>query len=302
MRKYVIKDYQEWFERDQARIGQEVARNWIWPYAYDLEDLLKIHAQSDFDPDTRHYCFLDDEMVGYMVSIVIPSGEGDVSSASLDFPRMLPGHEGAAELLIETSFETLRKKSISRVVGRVTTMCPADIRLAEKAGFSISDWGYKVYYSYEMGWGYLDVPGEAVVDIDPGKDLEDCARIAALWYKQSPEWCLPRLQEWHAAGVIAHLGLRAQGRLIAACMTAPNPLRPSTAANYYFYTPDEHSLKPMLAKVVSKCIDFGTHYVIADLINEHRQYEPVYQELGFKKAAEWARCEKSLTENMPITE
>ena len=294
MRKYVIKDYQEWFERDQARIGQEVARNWIWPYAYDLEDLLKIHAQSDFDPDTRHYCFLDDEMVGYMVSIVIPSGEGDVSSASLDFPRMLPGHEGAAELLIETSFETLRKKSISRVVGRVTTMCPGDIRLAEKAGFAIYDWGYKVYYSYEMGWGNLDVPGNAAGEIDPGKDLEECARIAALWYKRSPEWCLSRLQEWHAAGVITHLGLRSQGRLVAACLTAPNNVRPSTAANYYIYTPDEHSLKPILAKVVSNCIDFGTHNVIADLINEHRQYEPVYQELGFKKAAEWARCEKSL--------
>jgi hypothetical protein len=294
MRKYVIKVYQQGFERDQVRIGQEVARNWIWPYAHDLDDLLKIHAQSDFDPGTRQYCFLGEEMVGYMVSTVTPLGEGDVSTANLDFPRMLPGHEPAAKLLIERSFETLKEKGISRVVGRVTTMCPADIRLAEKMGFSISNWGYKVYYSYEMGWGNLDVPGEAAVEIDPGKDLEECARIAALWYRRSPEWCLSRLQEWHAAGVITHLGLRSQGRLVAACLAAPNNVRPSTAANYYIYTPDESSLKPILAKVVSKCIGFGTYNVIADLINEHRQYEPVYQELGFKKTAEWARCEKSL--------
>jgi hypothetical protein len=132
------------------------------------------------------------------------------------------------------------------------------------------------------------------MNIDPGKDLEECARIAALWYKRPPEWCLSRLQEMHSAGVITHLGLRAQGRLVAACLTAPNNVRPSTAANYYIYTPDECSLKSLLATAVSKCIDFGTKNVIADLINEHRQYEPVYQGLGFKKTAEWARCEKSL--------
>ncbi len=62
------------------------------------------------------------------------------------------------------------------------------------------------------------------------------------------------------------------------CIAAANDVRPSTAAIYYIYAPDEHSLKPMLAKVV----------------NKHRQYESVYQQLGFKKVAEWARCEKAL--------
>jgi len=83
MQKYVIKDYQKGFEQDQARIGIKVARNWIWPYAYDLEDLLKIHAQPDFDPDIHHYCFLGNEMVGYMFSIVIPPWDGDISRANL---------------------------------------------------------------------------------------------------------------------------------------------------------------------------------------------------------------------------
>src|SRR5512140_3457410 len=105
MQKYIVRDYQKGFEQDQVGIGLEVAQNWIWPYAYHLEDLLKIHAQPDFDPDTRHYCFLGNEMVGYMFSIVTPREEGAFSTASLEFPRMLPGHEPAAELLIERAFE-----------------------------------------------------------------------------------------------------------------------------------------------------------------------------------------------------
>ncbi len=33
MLEYVVQDYQKGFEKDQVRIGIEVARNWIWPYA-----------------------------------------------------------------------------------------------------------------------------------------------------------------------------------------------------------------------------------------------------------------------------
>lgn len=295
MKKYTIKDYQKGFEQDQVRIGLAVARDWIWPYAYHLDGLLKVHSQPDFDPDTRHYCFLGDEMVGYMFSLIIPSGEGTTPTANLDFPRMLPGHEEAAELLIGKAFETLRKKGVSHIEGRVTTMCPGDVRLAEKTGFSIRDWGYKVYYSYAMEWGKLTFPDHLVREIDPKKDLDECANLASRWYKRPSDWCHSLLTEWHEEGVICHLGVRKDGKLIAACMAAPNDVRPSTAAIFYIYSPDEDSLKPMLAKAVNKCVDFGVNNLIADLINENRPYEPVYQEMGFKKVAEWARCEKILT-------
>jgi hypothetical protein len=294
MQKYVVRDYQKGFEEDQVRIGLEVARNWIWPYAYNLADLLQLHAQPDFDPTTRHYCFLGTEMVGYMFSVITPSEGGAVSTANLDFPRMLPGHEQAAESLVERAFETLKRKGVSRVVGRVTTMCPGDIRLAERAGFSISDWGYKTYYSYEMKWGRLNIPDSAAQEVDPQTDLDECAQIAARWYRRPPEWCRSLLAEWYEAGLITHLGVREDRKMVAACMAAPNTVRPSTAAVYYIYAPDERSLRPMLARVVDKCVDRGIHNVIADLVNEHRQYEPVYQELGFKKASDWARCEKAL--------
>lgn len=293
MSHYIIRNYHSGFEEGQARIGIQVARQWIWPYAYDRDDLLKISAGPDFDPETRHYCFLGEEMVGYMFSLVTDTADGG-RTAALEFPRMLPGHEQAAALLMKCAFETLREKGVSQVTGRVTSMCPGDIELAEKTGFAIREWGYKVYYSYAMDRGRLNIPADAAVEIDPGRDLEECARIAARWYNRPAEWCLSLLREWHEWGVITHSAVRESGRIVAACMAAPNVLRPSTAAIYYIYTPDEPRLEPLLARVVSRCVDQGVHNVIADLINEHRAYEPVYQKLGFRKVAEWAQCEKIL--------
>ena len=63
MRECAIRDYQKGFRPDQARIGVQVSRNWVWPYAYDLAGLQRLHAQPGFDPDTRHYGYLGEEMV-----------------------------------------------------------------------------------------------------------------------------------------------------------------------------------------------------------------------------------------------
>lgn len=290
---YHIRPYREGFERDQARIGREVARDWIWPYAYSLEDLQRIRARPDFDPETRHYAFLGDEMVGYAFSVV-ETGDSGEPSATLDFPRVLPGHEGAEELLLAAALETLREKGVARVVGRVSTMCPGGIGLAERAGFAIRDWGYKVYYTYEMAWGGLGIPGDLAEDLHAESDLDASAGLAAHWYGRPPAWCRAHLAAWLAEGVLAHVGVREEGRLVAMCLAACNDVRPATAAIYAVYAPESRHLEPMVAVTVSRCMEAGCHDLIVDLINEHRGFEPVYRRLGFQKAAEWARCEKVL--------
>jgi hypothetical protein len=291
---YVVTEYQPGVEAAQARIGHEVARNWIWPYAYDEEDLLEIHTRPDFDPDTRHYGFLGDGMVGYMFSNISPSKDGKTLEAWIDFPRVLPGHEQIAERLVGRALRMLKAKGVARVEGRVTTMCPGDIALAEKMGFAIRDWGYKVYYSYEMSQGKLDQLDGSAREINLQKDLDNCAHLATRWYQQPPDWCRARLIMHHQLEIITHAGIWDGSDLIASCLTAPNLIRPSTAANFYIYTPDEHALKLLLVNAVNKCVDHGVNNLIADLIDNHHWFETVYQELGFKKVAKWVRCEKAL--------
>ena len=44
MAVYDIREYQRGYERDQARIGIQVALSWLWPLAYDEDDgLILIH-------------------------------------------------------------------------------------------------------------------------------------------------------------------------------------------------------------------------------------------------------------------
>lgn len=134
-----------------------------------------------------------------------------------------------------------------------------------------------------------------VENIRPESDLDEGAELAALWYKQSADWCLRRLEEWHRYGIIAHNGIRSAGKWKAACLTARNVLRHETAVNYYIYTPDEESLSSLLAIAINQCCDQGVVDLIADLINEQRAFKTVYLKLGFKKVAKWARCEFKLT-------
>lgn len=302
MGNYTIRNYQRGVEADHARIGIQAAMDWIWPYAHDQEDWEKMNVMPGFDPDTRLYCYLDGEMVGCMFWKANHPGSGEPATAVVDFPRMLPGHECAAEIMLEHAFEIYKRKGFARLTGWVNTMSPGNIRLSEKMGYSITDWGYKVYYVYEMSRGAICISADAVEDIQTEKDLQECAKLAAHWYGQSEAWCLSRIQEMMGwvkirpeLKLISHLGLRTKETLTAACLTGPNPLRHSFAANYYIHAPDGDSLRPILAGVVRKCIDHGgIQILIADLVNEHRRFEHVYQELGFQKAVEWGRCEKTL--------
>jgi hypothetical protein len=42
MTKYSIKPYQEGFDKEQAHIGLEVAKSWLWPLVHDEQDLKQI--------------------------------------------------------------------------------------------------------------------------------------------------------------------------------------------------------------------------------------------------------------------
>jgi hypothetical protein len=298
MKKYSIKPYEQGFDKEQARIGFEVANLWLWPLAYDEQDLKRIHTQPDFDPETSWYCFEGNKMVGF-ISMSLPSPEAaDKSRAVLFIPRYLPGYEKTSDLLIEKSLEVLRKRDVRRVEIQISTMFKNSAAWLEGWGFTPSQdrgWGYKIYYSYNMQQGELSVGTENVHEVNTSAEYDESAELAAHWYKMPKDWCKNLLAEWHATGeVITHSFIRYNEKMVATCMAAPNNVRKDTAAMYFVYVKEAEFLPPLLSRVVHGCIQSGCKTLIVDLINEQRNYEDIYRSLGFTKSAEWAVYEKEL--------
>lgn len=204
----MTREYQKGVEQGQAWIGAEVARNWVWPFAYDLDDLLKTCSQPEFDPETYHFCLMNNDLVSYAYTTILPAGNDGILPANLEFPRMLPGHEKAAWMLIQRACEILKNKGVKRVISRVSDMSPGEFQLAEENGFSITDPGCKVYFYYEMAQGQLVMYDPFPIEISLPNDLEECAKLASIWYNRPVDWCRSRIKDIHMAGIISHHGIR----------------------------------------------------------------------------------------------
>lgn len=299
MPEYRIEPYRESYIKEHARIGIEVARRYVWPFAYTPEALKKIHGMPDFDPESRFYCFSGDRMVGYSLWNINPAGEDKMTRARIDFPRLLPGCEPAAQLLLEKLLEAMKRKDIGIAEMPVSTMMPGSFELAEKLGFSPGKKyprGFKMYYSYDLRRGKLDIPTDCVNDLDLERDLDETAELASIWYKKPVDWCRNYIEDIHRNEIlIAHLNIRDGNEMVAACVAAPNDHGEKLAGIFYIHVRDRKHLGPLIAKVIANCADQGYDTLIVDLINEHRVYEAAYKSLGFTWAAEWAIYEKTLS-------
>ncbi|NSW53116.1 MAG: hypothetical protein HPY85_11480 [Anaerolineae bacterium] len=294
---YQITQYQPGVEAEQARIGIEASRDWVWPFAHDEQGWFHLHQSPDFDPDLSFFAWGDGAMVGHLTFFPQPAAPDspDRVTVFMEFPRVLPGHPDAAQSLIIHAEQALRQKGIGHITGRLSTMNPQELPVMEKLGYTLRDRGYKLYYVYPMEQGRIDHPALAqVAPVRFPDDLDEAAALAARWYHRPAAWCREHLVEWHREGIISHYCIRSTSEMIAACLTAVNENRPVTAANYSIYTPDSTTLEPLLAAAVNACITHGIRELVADLVNEHRPYEDTYQKLGFQKAAEWVNFEKNL--------
>jgi hypothetical protein len=298
MPEYTFKPYHDSYINDQARIGIEVARQFVWPFAFRVDELRKLHAMPDFDPESRLYCFSGDRMVGYTLWTSRPANDDSIARARIDFPRLLPGHERAAQFLLEKLQDAMKRKNIYIAEMPVTTMMPGSFELAERLGFTPGEKyprGFKVYYAYDLRRGKLDISTYWVNDLDLERDLDETAELASIWYKKPVEWCKNYIEDIEMNEIlIAHLNIRRRDEMVAACVAAPNDHREKLAGIFYIHVKDEEYLLPLIAKVIANCADRGYETLIVDLINEHRVHEATYKSLGFTKAAEWAIYEKTL--------
>ncbi|MHA1441883.1 MAG: hypothetical protein ACTSPK_08490 [Candidatus Heimdallarchaeota archaeon] len=304
MSEYTIKAYEPGFEVEQEKIGIEVASKWNWPFQYMLPTLKEMYSKEDFDPETVQFCFEGKKMVGYVMArigvqegVVGPGLVVDEGlAASLDYPRVLPEHEEAAELLMEKIVAALEAKGVKLIQTRVTTMRENSVQLARKFGFKPHNdfpLGYKLYYEYDLNKGFIAYCTENVKAFNLERDIDTCSEKVAKFFKITEDNAKILIKEIDTnEELISHLVIRNNGDMFGYSYTLPNDVRKDVVALYYIEATTEDYLRELIVQSVNRAIMKDGKTFIIDVVNELLLYEFLYKELGFTKVAKWGIFEK----------
>ena len=251
MEEYTLKNYQKGFEQEQASVGFQVAQSWQYAHQTPAERLMVVYSKPEFDPETRHYCFKGEEMIGFLTSKVIEPKEDGRKRASLVFPSILPGHEGVTNLLLNKAFSTLKEKGVEVVETYVSAISGNNYDLVQK-------WGYKHIKDQEnlvyiLNGVNLKEIGEKIEirDFDKGRDLEKWLSLVREYDEISEEGEKQLLQELkdEAGNIVAHLVIEQDGEIVGTTMIYRNDVKPNTANLPFTYVTDTRYLHALAAKV-----------------------------------------------------
>lgn len=282
---YTIKSYQEEVLDAQERVGKEVTKNWKSFAQTPVDQLKQAYSQPDFDPETRHYCFVNGELVGFLTSKV----EEDGKKASLEFPLVLPGHEEAESLLFEKALDVLRKKGVKTVQTRVSEGWGKTVEMAKKWGYTFVE-ELAIMYSMPVSTAQIkDIPGlEEITNYEHEKDFEQMVDIFVKDFNMTPEHARTNFETLENAGdkVVAHLVMRKDGTIIgrALALRHHDPTKAFTGA---IYVTEENQRKLLLTKILTICKEKGMKtldtMISRDLLPQKDQLITLYESLGFTR-------------------
>lgn len=306
MSNYSFKKYEPGFEIEQAKIAEENAMEWIWPFYFTAEAFQQKYSQLDFDPDTVLYCFDGDLMVGY-IHADIGSSEGvfgpnfeeeDGIGASFDIPRVKKGYEEVAELLLEEMIIILKEKGISFLLTRVTTMRKNSQQLVENFGFKPHQdfpMGYKYYYVYDLAKGPITYETNDITNFNLEEDLDECAIRISSYFKMPLEEAKSFIIEINSEQeLVNHLVIKKNSKIEGYSYALPNHLKRETIATYYLEASKDDFLKQLLERTINDCIIKKAKCFLVDVIGDLQEYLEIFEKLKFKKEATWGIYVKRL--------
>ena len=104
---YQIETYQEKFLEDQFKIGSGMYDKWRMGGQTRIEQLKTAYSAPDFDPLTRFYALLNEEIVGFLTASSIKDQQ---NNTYFEFPYYKKGHENSQQELAEHAFQKLRER------------------------------------------------------------------------------------------------------------------------------------------------------------------------------------------------
>jgi len=297
---YILKNYQEEFLDAQEKVGKEATKTWKAFGQTPTAQLKQIYSQPDFDPETRHYCFKDDKLVGFLTSNILEEPEKP-KRATLEFPIVLPGHEAAEDLLFERAIKVLQTKGVTVVRTRVSEVWGKTKEFAER-------WGYTpvellgMLYSIELATVSIQETPELaeIANYDHERDFEQMIEIFIREFGMTPEQARNNFESLAKAGdqVAAHFVIRKEGEIIGRALALRQEDDPTQAYTATFYVTKDQQRKLFLTKILKTCKEKGIEKldtsIYGDLLPLKDQLVELYESLGFSYVATISYYEKEI--------
>jgi hypothetical protein len=286
MSDYIIRHYQEGYEVEQAKLGSKVVKDWINAHQTSADRLKEVYSQPNFDPETRHYCFKDDKMVGFLTSRIIEDDEADVKKASLVFPSVLPGNEDAVDLLYKTAIKTLQDKGAKKVETYASALCGNQVELANKYGFNFVKDVENIVYSLQISNIDDSVDTSGIRKFEFEKDGEKWLEI----FKQLDNLDEERLKQYkdtlteEEENVVAHLVIEEEGEIVGTTLLYRNPIKKNAANLAMTYVTDPSYLFQLAAKAAKIAKKSGIDYFLIWLFENRLSLKKTIEQLNVNYA------------------
>ncbi len=293
MTEYVIKKYQEEFIENQYKIGTEVSKNWQLFGQTPVDRLKEAYSQPEFDPETRLYCFLGDEMVGFLTSSVLPEKEDDKTIANLTVPLVKESHEDAIDLLMEKGLEILKSKG-AEVVRTAASDTWGDYgKIPEKWNYEyVRDLTFVV--SQDIGKIASTEDTENVLHYDKERDQDQLVQIFVKELGMTEEQAIQNFELIESTeNVLGHYVVRKDDQIVARTYAALDENQPIVQIGY-IYSVDEDSKKKLVSKIINESKEKEIEKVQSNLFGGMLAKLDEYEAMGFKKIGKSVLYEKKL--------
>jgi hypothetical protein len=185
MADYIIKEYDESYIEDQVRVGLTLAERTFTYGQSNVEQIKQVYSREDFDPETRLYCFKDDELVGFIGARIRDDENEKIKIAQSRLAVCLPGHEKAFDLLYDSLVEVLKKKEVKKIETGQTVVEGIFYDLTKKKGFELVREGINIYQLEFSNFKDYKTEAEAG-DFDRETEADEVVKMLGELYSEIP--------------------------------------------------------------------------------------------------------------------
>jgi hypothetical protein len=140
-----LRNHKEEYLDDQVRLGYEATKDWVSTGQIPLSIIKRMYESNEnFTPETRHYAFKDDKMVGYVISAVDREIEG-IKEASMQFPKIPSKDKEIEKMLMEKTLSVLKEKGANILRTRVEL----NSKIRDQMESFVKDYGFEFEYNNE---------------------------------------------------------------------------------------------------------------------------------------------------------